>query len=112
MVMAFSSIIIFLLANSTKQQNFSLPLTAIDRLLFRGPIVLTKNSHTYVGRDSVVGIAIRYGLDGPGIESRLRRDFRTRPERIWGSHSLLCNEHRVFPSGKVDGCGAEQLPTI
>jgi hypothetical protein len=22
------------------------------------------------GRDSVVGIAIRYGLDGPGIESR------------------------------------------
>jgi hypothetical protein len=27
------------------------------------------------GRDSSVGIATRYGLDGPGIESRLRRDF-------------------------------------
>ena len=27
------------------------------------------------GRDSVVGIATRYGLDGPGIESRWRRDF-------------------------------------
>jgi hypothetical protein len=26
-------------------------------------------------RDSVVRIAIRYGLDGPGIESRWRRDF-------------------------------------
>ena len=26
-------------------------------------------------RDSSVGIASRYGLEGPGIESRLRRDF-------------------------------------
>jgi hypothetical protein len=29
----------------------------------------------WVGRDSVVGIATRYGLDGPGIESRWGRDF-------------------------------------
>jgi hypothetical protein len=28
-----------------------------------------------VGRDSVVGIATRYGLDGPGMESRWGRDF-------------------------------------
>ena len=27
------------------------------------------------GRDSSVGIATRYGLDGPGIESQWRRDF-------------------------------------
>ena len=27
------------------------------------------------GRESVVGIATRYGLDGPGIESRWGRDF-------------------------------------
>jgi hypothetical protein len=27
------------------------------------------------GRDSSVGIATRYGLEGPGIESRWRRDF-------------------------------------
>ena len=27
------------------------------------------------GRDSSVGIATRYGIDGPGIESRWRRDF-------------------------------------
>jgi len=26
-------------------------------------------------RDSVIGIATRYGLDGPGIESRWGRDF-------------------------------------
>ena len=29
----------------------------------------------YSGRDSSVGIATRYGLDGPGIESRWWRDF-------------------------------------
>ena len=28
-----------------------------------------------VGRDSSVGIATRYGVDGPGIESRRGRDF-------------------------------------
>jgi len=28
-----------------------------------------------VGRDRVVGAATRYGLDGPGIESRCGRDF-------------------------------------
>ena len=28
-----------------------------------------------VGRDSAVGIATRYGLEGPKIESRWRRDF-------------------------------------
>jgi hypothetical protein len=29
----------------------------------------------YLGRDTSVGIATRYGLDGPGIEHRWRRDF-------------------------------------
>jgi hypothetical protein len=29
----------------------------------------------YTGRDSSVGIATRYGLDGPGIESRWGREF-------------------------------------
>ena len=28
-----------------------------------------------MGRDSTVGIATRYGLDGPGIESRWGPDF-------------------------------------
>ena len=31
--------------------------------------------------DSSVGTATRYELDGPGIESRWRRIFRTRPDR-------------------------------
>ena len=33
-----------------------------------------------VGRDSSVGVATRYGLDSPGIESRWGRDF-LRPSR-------------------------------
>ena len=36
--------------------------------------VAGKNT-TFGGRDSSVGIATRYGLDGPGIESRWGRDF-------------------------------------
>ena len=35
------------------------------------------HTHTQtVGRDSSVGIASRYGLDGPGTESRWGRDFQ------------------------------------
>jgi hypothetical protein len=34
-----------------------------------------------MGRDSSVGIATRYGLDGPGIESRWRGDF-SQPSRL------------------------------
>ena len=66
-------------------------------------------SWTYVvcmGRDSSVGIAPRYGLDGPGIESRWGRGgeiFRTRPDRPWGPPSLLYNGYRVFPGGKAAG---------
>jgi hypothetical protein len=35
--------------------------------------------HSTEGRDSVVGIATPYGLDGPGIESGVGEIFRTRP---------------------------------
>ena len=38
------------------------------------------------GSGSVVGIAIGYGLDGPGIESRWGRDF---PHLSWGPQSFL-----------------------
>ena len=57
-----------------------------------------------MGRDSSVGIATRYGLNGPGIESRWggAEIFRTRPDQPWGLPSLLYNEYRVFPGGKAD----------
>ena len=48
--------------------------------------------------DSAVGIATRYGLDGPGIESRWRgENFLTCPDRPWCPPSLLYNVYRVFP---------------
>ena len=57
-----------------------------------------------VGRESVVGIATDYGLDGPGIESQWWGEvFRTHPERPWSPPSLLYNEYRVFPGGKAAG---------
>jgi hypothetical protein len=34
-------------------------------------------------RDSSVGIAARYGLDGPEIESRCSEIFRTCPDQLW-----------------------------
>ena len=33
------------------------------------------------GQDCAVSIATRYGLDGPAMESRWRRDFRSHPDR-------------------------------
>ena len=54
-----------------------------------------------MGRDSSVGIATRYGLDGPGIESRWGEIFHTRPDRPWGPPSLLYNGYQVFPGGKA-----------
>jgi hypothetical protein len=50
-----------------------------------------------VGRDSSVGIATRYGLDGPGM----REIFLARPDRPYGPPSLLYSVYRVFPVGKA-----------
>jgi hypothetical protein len=56
-----------------------------------------------VGRGSSVGIATRYGLEGPGIESGRREIFRTRPDRPWGPPSLLYNGYRSFQGVKRPG---------
>jgi hypothetical protein len=56
---------------------------------------ITRELHFIMGRISVVGIVIRYELDGLGIESR------------WGARFsapiLLYNGYRVFPGGKAAG---------
>ena len=63
-----------------------------------------------VGQDSSVGIATRYGLDGPEIESRWGRDFPHPSRPALGSPSLLYNGYRVFPGGKA--AGAWRWPPI
>jgi hypothetical protein len=45
--------------------------TVTTKHVIKLPIVFPKR----VGRDSSVGIATDYGLDGPGIESRWGRNF-------------------------------------
>ena len=57
-----------------------------------------------MGRDSVVGIATRYGLDGPGIESRWGVKFSAPVQTSPVAYlSLLHNEYRVLPGGKAAG---------
>jgi hypothetical protein len=57
-----------------------------------------------VGRDSVVGIATRYGLDGPGIESRWGRDF-PHPSRptLGPTQPPIQWVPGLFPGGKAAG---------
>ena len=58
----------------------------------------------FMGRDSSLGIATRYRLDGQGIESRWGGEiFRTHPDRPWGPPNLLHKGYRVFPGGKAAG---------
>ena len=91
------------------------------RIAIKAPSCIGWDSHvlvyftlpvtTFVGlltetrcRDSSVGIATRYGLGGPGIESRWGGEiFRTRLDWPWGPPTLLYNGYRVFTGGKAAG---------
>jgi hypothetical protein len=57
-----------------------------------------------VGRDSSVGIVTRYGLDGPGIESRWGRDFpqQSRPS-LGPTQRPVQWVPGLFPEGKAAG---------
>ena len=61
-----------------------------------------------MGQDSSVGIATRYGLDGPGIEFRWERDF-PHPYRP----ALGSTQHQVsFPLVKRPGRGVSHRPAF
>ena len=51
-------------------------------------------------RDSSVGVATRYGLDGPGVESRWGEIFLNRPHRSLCPLNLLYDGYQVFPGVK------------
>ena len=57
-----------------------------------------------MGRNSVVGIATRYGLEGPGIESRCRRDFPHQSRPVLGpTQPLVQWVPCLFPGGTAAG---------
>ena len=56
-----------------------------------------------MGRDSSVGIATRYRLDGPGSSPGGGEIFGTRPDRFWGPPNLLYNGYRAFTGSKAPG---------
>jgi hypothetical protein len=67
------------------------------------PLFNTLFPCVWKGQDNSVGIATRYGLDGPGFESRCGEILRTRPEWPWGPPSLLYNGYRLFPGVQAAG---------
>ena len=67
----------------------------------------TFESTVFVSRDSSVGRATRYELDGPGRGEI----FHTRPDRPWGPLSLLYIGYWVsFPGVKRPGRGVNHPP--
>jgi hypothetical protein len=56
-----------------------------------------------VSRDSLVGIATRYVLAVRESSPGWGEIFHTRPDRPWGSPTLLNYGYLVFPGGKAVG---------
>jgi len=79
-------------------------------IYFGLPIVFTLHLFT-VGRDSSVGIAIRYGLNGPRIESGGGEIFRTL-DRHWGPPGLLYNGYRCFSGVNRPERGSDHPPHL
>ena len=59
--------------------------------------------YTLGSRERSVGIATRYGLEGPGVESRWGRDFPHQFRPALEPTQPLYNGYRVFPGGKAAG---------
>jgi len=71
-------------------------------VVFLSKAVYSTSSY-WKNRDSSVGIATSYGMDGPGSNSEGVEVFCTRPDWRRGPPSLQYNGKRVFPRGKGTG---------
>ena len=66
-----------------------------------------------MGRDSSVGIATRYGLDGPGIEFRMGKRFSAPVQTGPGARPASCKMGTgSFPGVKRQGRGAGHPPHL
>jgi hypothetical protein len=69
--------------------------------------------YIYMGRDSAIGIATRYGLDGPGIESRWEARFSAPVRTGLETHPVSCTMgSRSFPGVKRPGRGVDHPPHL
>ena len=75
------------------------PLKMNEERLFRN-VRKMRLSRMVWSRDISVGIATRYGLEGPGIESQWGEIFRTSSNRLRGLPSLLYMGTGSFPGVK------------
>jgi hypothetical protein len=95
-----------LIGSGQSNTFFPLPVVVIGRTITNRPMLLTiifPPASLQRIRDNSVGIATRYGLEGPGIESRWGEVFRTYLDWLRGPPSLLYNGYRVFPGVKAAG---------
>ena len=66
-----------------------------------------------MGRDSSVGIAFGYGLDGLGIEFRWEARFSAPVQPVPGAHPASYTMGTAsFPGVKRLGRGVDQSPTL
>jgi len=66
-----------------------------------------------VGRDTVVSIAARYGLDGPGIESQWEARYSAPVQTCPGAHPAYYTMGTVsFPGVKELARGVEHPPHL
>ena len=92
--------------------KFGPTLQVFPMLLYPQPSYSNQFSPHPFSRYSSDGIATRYGMDGPGIESR-RGVFRTRPDRSCGPPSLLYNGYGVsFAGVQRPGRGVDHPPHL
>jgi hypothetical protein len=66
-------------------------------------VFLSLYTYALIGRDSSIGLAIRYGLNGPVIESRWVRGFPHPSRPALGPSQPPIQWYRVYPGGKVAG---------
>ena len=85
-----------------------------DTLFSTYPFTLCTSCKEVVGRDSLAGIATRYGLDDPGIESRWEQIFPQLYRRTSGAHTASYTTRIVSLSRGVKrpGCSVKHpLPS-
>jgi len=70
--------------------------------------------HSVVGRDSSVGVATRYGLHGPGIESRWGAKFSAPVQTGPGAQPAFCTmgTGSLFPGVMRPGRGVDHPPHL